>query len=145
MAIRRVGLRRSRRGAGRYACCDSLRLLVRETTRQPWAQAAFQKRFAAIREAAIAGDQKAELSPCPELAGLQFRDLRRTIIVRLAEARVDLPGIVAISGHKIEQCKPILETYLPRTTKMATAAIAQFEAHRQQQETPAEEAGEQQA
>jgi len=45
---------------------------------------------------------KAELRPCLELAGLKYRDLRRTLIVRLAEAGVDLPGTAAISGHRIE-------------------------------------------
>ncbi len=112
----------------------SVRLLVRETDGQPWPQEAFIRAVAEVRTAAIAGSQQHQLEPCPEMAGLQFRDLRRTIIVRLAEAGVDLPGIAAISGHKIELCKKILETYLPRTSKMAAAAIEKLEAYRAKQQ-----------
>lgn len=71
------------------------------------------------------------------MEGLQYRDLRRTLIVRLAEAGVDLPGIAAVSGHKIETCKKILETYLPRTGKMASAAIETLESRRRPSPKPA--------
>lgn len=97
---------------------------------QPWRQEAFIRTFAQVRAATAAGDAEQGLAPCPELAELQYRDLRRTLIVRLAEAGVELPGIAAVSGHKIEVCKKILETYLPRTGKMAAAAITQLETHR---------------
>jgi hypothetical protein len=116
------------------ATIASTRLLVRETDGKPWPQEAFIRAVAEVRTAAIAGSEKHGLEPCPEMAGLQFRDLRRTIIVRLAEAGVDLPGIAAISGHKIELCKKILETYLPRTSKMAAAAIEKLEAYRAKQQ-----------
>jgi integrase len=97
---------------------------------QPYASNWFIRQFAAVRAATIAGDMEKGLQPCPELEGLQYRDLRRTLIVRLAEAEVDLPGIAAISGHQIEACKKILETYMPRTGKMAAAAVQKLEAHR---------------
>ncbi|WP_376094078.1 tyrosine-type recombinase/integrase [Roseomonas sp. CCTCC AB2023176] len=55
--------------------------------------------------------------------GLQFRDLRRTGMVRLAEAGASVPQIAAISGHSIEQTQKILEHYLPRNRHMALGGM----------------------
>jgi integrase len=63
-------------------------------------------------------------------AGLQFRDLRRTCVVRLAEAGCEIPEICAITGHTLASANTILETYLPRTSKMAARGIAKLEAGR---------------
>lgn len=48
-----------------------------------------------------------------ELAGehRQRRDLRRTGIVRLAEAGATTPQIAALSGHSIDYCQRIIDTY----------------------------------
>ncbi|MBB5695738.1 site-specific integrase [Muricoccus pecuniae] len=54
---------------------------------------------------------------------LQFRDLSRTSMVRLAEAGATVPQIAAISGHSIEQTQKILEHYLPRNRQMALGAM----------------------
>jgi integrase len=54
---------------------------------------------------------------------LQFRDLRRTAMVRLAEAGATLAQIAAISGHSIETTQKILEHHVPRTRLMALAAM----------------------
>ena len=56
--------------------------------------------------------------------GVRFSDLRRTAIVRLAEAGCTIAEISAISGHRIERCQRILETYLPRTAELAANAMA---------------------
>jgi integrase len=61
------------------------------------------------------------------LEGLQRRDLRRTGIVRLAEAGATTPMIAAISGHGIDYCQSIVDTYLPRRTEVAVAAIELWE------------------
>ena len=58
---------------------------------------------------------------------LQARDLRRTAMVRLAEAGCTIPEIAAISGHTIDTTMRILEVYLPRTRAMASAAIAKLD------------------
>ncbi len=71
-----------------------------------------------------------EIANAAGLDGLQFRDLRRTTIVRLAEAGVSVAGITAISGHDVSHCEAILETYMPRSTEMAREAIKQFESYR---------------
>lgn len=98
-------------------------ILLRESDGKPYPAHYFQVEFRRIKALAIAAGTA-------DLEGLQYRDLRRTCIVRLAEAGVDLAGIAAISGHQIETCKRILETYLPRTTPMADSAIDKLEAHR---------------
>lgn len=116
--------------ANRQRPIPATTILTRGVNGQAFPQEYFIRQFAAVRAAAIAGSAEHGLEPCPELEGLQYRDLRRTLIVRLAEAEVDLPGIAAISGHQIEACKKILETYMPRTGRMAAAAIEKLEAHR---------------
>ena len=51
-----------------------------------------------------------------EHAGIdaQARDLRRTAMLRMAEAGATVPQIASVSGHSIEATQRILETYLPR-------------------------------
>lgn len=60
---------------------------------------------------------------------LQARDLRRTAAVNLARAGATVPEIAAITGHSIHRTQWILETYLPRDTHMARAAIIKLERH----------------
>jgi integrase len=57
----------------------------------------------------------------------QRRDLRRTGIVRLAEAGATTPEIAAISGHQIDTCQKIIDTYLPRRTEVALGGIEKWE------------------
>ena len=57
----------------------------------------------------------------------QRRDLRRTGIVRLAEAGATTPQIAAISGHSIDYCAKILDVYLPRRTEIALGGIEAWE------------------
>lgn len=64
----------------------------------------------------------------PSCARLKFLDLRRTAVVRMAEAGCTEAEISAVTGHKIETCRQILETYLPRTSRMAKNAINKVEA-----------------
>ena len=57
----------------------------------------------------------------------QRRDIRRTGIVRLAEAGATTPQIAAISGHSIDYCQKIIDTYLPRRTEVALGGIEAWE------------------
>ena len=57
-------------------------------------------------------------------------DLRRTAVVRLAEAGCTPPEISAITGHDLDATMAILEVYMPRTLPLATAAIDKLDAHR---------------
>ncbi len=71
----------------------------------------------------------AEIRKDAGLGHLQQRDLRRTAVVKLAEAGCTTPQISAITGHKIDATEAILEDYMPRTLPMAQAAIANWEKH----------------
>ncbi len=48
-------------------------------------------------------------------------------MVNLARAGATVPEIAAITGHSIHRTQWILETYLPRDTQMARAAIVKLE------------------
>ena len=61
------------------------------------------------------------------LEHLQARDLRRTAIILMGEAGATEAQIAAVSGHDTETTRRILETYLPRTVKMAKGAIRKWE------------------
>jgi integrase len=54
---------------------------------------------------------------------LQLRDLRRTAATKLAEAGCTTPQIASITGHSIERCQRILDTYVVKTRATAKAAI----------------------
>lgn len=58
----------------------------------------------------------------------QRRDLRRTGIVRMAEGGATTPQIAAVSGHQIDYCQRIIDTYLPRRTEVALGGIEAWEA-----------------
>jgi integrase-like protein len=56
----------------------------------------------------------------------QARDLRRTAMLRMAEAGATIPQIASVSGHSIEATQRILETYLPRNRDLAEIAITRL-------------------
>jgi Phage integrase family len=68
------------------------------------------------------------------LAGIdaQARDLRRTAMIRMAEAGATAPMIASVSGHSIDRCARILETYLPRGRVLAEAAITKLAEHKRE-------------
>ena len=80
---------------------------------RPWSADHFRHQFAATR--ARAG-----------VSGKRFMDLRRTAIVRLAELGCTVPEIASISGHDIDYCQRIIDTYLPRTVELARRAISRI-------------------
>jgi integrase len=63
-----------------------------------------------------------------EAAGIdaQARDLRRTAMLRMAEAGATVPQIASVSGHSIEATQRILEVYLPRNRELAEIAIGRL-------------------
>lgn len=61
------------------------------------------------------------------LDGLQFRDLRRTAVVRMGEAGLDATKIAQITGHTYDHTLQILETYMPRNKAMAAQAASVME------------------
>lgn len=90
-------------------------ILVCEATKKPYNKDMLSRRF----RDACEGIEGAE--------ALQFRDLRRTAVVRLAEYGCTNSEIAAITGHSLNATTNILEVYLPRTSKMAENAITKLE------------------
>lgn len=72
-----------------------------------------------------------EIANAAIITDLQFRDLRRTAIVRMGEAGISTACITAVSGHDIGHCERILETYMPRNSDMAREAISAYQLYRQ--------------
>ena len=62
----------------------------------------------------------------------QARDLRRTAMLRMAEAGATVPQIASVSGHSIEATQRILETYLPRNRDLAEIAITRLVEYKKQ-------------
>lgn len=90
-------------------------VLITEATGKPYSKDMLCRR---IREVLTKADIGADI---------QFRDLRRTAVVRLAEHGCEIPEICAITGHSLADAVSILEVYLPRNSKMAANAIAKLE------------------
>lgn len=104
-------------------------LFVDDASGLPWAgkngQTYFQRRFREIRLAAAAAElARGDTELAAELEDLQFRDYRRTGVVVLGELGVPDHLIAALTGHTLDETKKILETYMPRNTAMAAAAVA---------------------
>lgn len=67
--------------------------------------------------------------------GLQARDLRRTAVVRLAEAGVPVSHIAAITGHEIDRSSAIIDkTYMPKSALMASQGIVRLEDYMRRRE-----------
>lgn len=89
-------------------------MVVPSPTGLPWSYRNFSRAWdAAARKASI--------------VGLQRRDLRRTAMVRMAEAGATAVQIAAVSGHTIDQTSRILDTYIPRRSEIAAGAIDAWE------------------
>ena len=88
--------------------------LVASPTGRPWSRRNFSRSWDQVMTKA-------------GLSDLQRRDLRRTGIVRLAECGATTAQIAAVSGHGIDFCQRIIDTYLPRRTEVALAAIELWE------------------
>lgn len=88
-------------------------VIVADERGLPWSAHHFRHVFKRIMRAA-------------GVEGVRFQDLRRTAIVRLAEAGCTVPEIAAISGHRIDDCQRILEVYLPHTRRLAESALAKL-------------------
>lgn len=111
MATRVV--RRQKTGDGQVMEVESL-LLVPSPTGLSWAYRNFARAWDARREVA-------------KIEGKQRRDLRRTAVVRLAEAGATVPQIAALTGWSIDYCQSIVDVYLPRRTEVALTAIELWE------------------
>jgi integrase len=133
----------SRRAAARIAPA----LLVPSPTGRPWAYRNFARAWdlararadyrlarqtiatwppranrTPARTAKLKADLRAEM-----LQGLQRRDLRRSGMVRMAQAGATPQQIAAVSGHTIDHVMRILDVYIPRRGEVALEAITAWE------------------
>lgn len=90
-------------------------ILITEATGKPYSKDMLSRRIRDVLTKANIGSD------------IQFRDLRRTAVVRLAEHGCEIAEICAITGHSLTDATSILEVYLPRNSKMAANAIAKLE------------------
>lgn len=90
-------------------------MVVPSPTGLPWAYRNFSRSWDKVKAAAGIED-------------VQRRDLRRTAMVRMAEAGATTAQIAAVSGHTIDQTSQILDTYIPRRGEVAAGAIDAWEA-----------------
>ena len=120
---------------GRMEAGGSL-LLVPSPRGKPWTRRNFSRAWdhdlaranrRLARDLFRTGMKKAEVRAELESRHRQRRDLRRTGIVRLAEAAATTPQIASISGHSIDFCQKIIDTYLPRRTEVALGGIEAWE------------------
>lgn len=107
-------------------------LILCEMTGERWNGHTFRHEFARIRDICAALCPSFEVDylpagrdePVVTMAELQFKHLRHTAVVRLAEAQCTDGLITSITGHTLESVKRILEHYLVRTGEMAKEAFA---------------------
>jgi integrase len=92
---------------------NSIQLVINEYTGRPYTSDNFKSVFRVIANKA-------------GFKGKEFLDLRRSAAVRLAEAGCTPKQVVAVTGHKIEHGQKILDTYMPRTDKMADDAMSKL-------------------
>lgn len=62
-----------------------------------------------------------------KISHLDYRALRRSGMVWLAEAGVNTPMIAALSGHSIAVTQSILDAYIIKTERLAAGAVDAFE------------------
>lgn len=91
------------------------RLLVDERTHQGWSDQLICKRFAEVRQAAIAAG-------CTSLADLQFRDLRRTFGIRSRTGGADKADVGDVLGNSAAVNQALADIYM--TPTLFTAARA---------------------
>lgn len=85
-------------------------LLIYKGTGKPFSKELLCHKFRELCDAAGIGEN------------LQFRDFRRTTVVRLGESGCTNAEIAAITGHTIENVAKILKVYLPTNRLMAVNA-----------------------
>jgi integrase len=93
-------------------------VLVSEIMHRRWSPTAFQQHFRMLRRAAGLPDD------------LQFRDLRRTATVQLAEAGCTVPEIAAFGGWSIASVHQMLKVYCPLNLTMANNGLVKLERYR---------------
>lgn len=112
--------------ANRKRAVPATTIVVDDVTGKRWKVRQFIRKFSEAKAWAVSPPPEAlakGVQPRPELADKQFRDLRRTCVVRLGELGVSDEGIASITGHSPRTIKAMLDIYMPRTTNRAAITV----------------------
>lgn len=102
-------------------------LILDERVGRPYDLDLFQKRWVEVRAAAIAGgtDKDGTIwAPCPSLASLQFRDLRRSFSVHSRRGGATVADAGDVLGNSAARDARIKGTYMPPEFFTAARAVA---------------------
>lgn len=99
----------------RLAQTDASMMLVPSPTGLHWRRRNFSRAWDEARKKA-------------GLEGLQRRDLRRTAVVLMAQARMPASLISQITGHQIDTCQRIINVYLPKRRELGREAMKMWAA-----------------
>lgn len=97
-------------------------LILDERVGRPFDLDLFQKRWIEVRAAAIAGSSN--FPPCPSLATLQFRDLRRSFAVHARRGGASVNDAGDVLGNSAAKDARIKDTYMPPEFFTAARAVA---------------------
>lgn len=112
----------ARRGEARNS---SLPLIVNANTGERFHERVFLRRWHAVVAKAIEiAGKRDDGDALEQLAGLQFRDFRRSGMCWMRDNGATIAQIAARSGHSIAQTTKILETYLPADEGGSAAGFA---------------------
>lgn len=97
-------------------------LILDERVGRPYDMDLFQKRWVEVRAAAVAGGDG--YAPCPSLADLQFRDLRRSFSVHSRRGGASPADAGDVLGNSAARDARIKGTYMPPEFFTAARAVA---------------------
>jgi hypothetical protein len=98
------------------------RLVIEERLARPYDEDLFQSRWGEVRAAAIAGGEG--WAPCPSLADLQFRDLRRSFSTHARRGGASVNDAGDVLGNSAATNSRIKGTYMPAEFFTAARAVA---------------------
>ena len=98
-------------------------LLVEERVGRAYDPDLFQKRWREVRAAAVAGDQATGTGPCPSLADVQFRDLRRSFSTHARRGGASIADAGDALGNSAASDARIKGTYMPPEFFTAARAV----------------------
>ena len=102
-------------------------LILDERVGRPYDLDLFQKRWVEVRTAAISGGAQPDgtiWAPCPSLATLQFRDLRRSFSVHARQGGASIGDAGDVLGNSAANNVRIKGTYMPPEFTTAARAVS---------------------
>ena len=94
--------------------------LIQQENGKPFRDDGFSKLFGKIRKKAI---EQMDPERAAHFKQLVFQATRHTAVTRLAEAGCEIAEIASITGHTLQSCSKIIDTYLIRINRMAKNAF----------------------